>query len=97
MKRASLVMTVAFTLVIAASSLSMAQRNRQELNTCLGELIQRRVQSQQAAQLSAQTITLTGDTLRLSGRAWIRFSDISISADEDPSIGPRNTSSWSEA
>jgi hypothetical protein len=41
---------------------------------CLADLIQRRIQSRQPVQLSAETITLTGDMLELTGRASLRFN-----------------------
>jgi len=52
------------------------------MNARLTALIRARIESQQPVQLSAETITLTGDTLRLAGRALIRFSDTSVRAEE---------------
>jgi lipopolysaccharide assembly outer membrane protein LptD (OstA) len=81
MKRALIVAAV-FSVGVLAVSYATAQGSRQEMNSCLAEMVQRRIQSQQPVQLSAETITLAGDTLRLSGRAWIRFNDTSIRSDE---------------
>ena len=78
----ALIVAAALGIGVLAVSYATAQGSRQEMNACLAEMVQRRIQSQQPVQLSAETITLTGDTLRLSGRAWIRFNDTSIRADE---------------
>ena len=80
MKRAVLV--AAASVAVAAGSHTVAQSGREETKLCLAALIQARVESRQPVRLSARTITLTGDTLRLSGRARIWFDDVSILADE---------------
>lgn len=62
--RGGLLVAAVFGLAVMASSRPTAQNRREEMNACFGDLIQRRVRAQQPVQLSAQTITLTGDTLR---------------------------------
>ena len=75
---ASIVVVVGLALV--APSSAIAQRDRSEMNAQLVALLRARIESQQPMQLSADTITLTGDTLRLAGRAWIRFNEAAAAA-----------------
>jgi lipopolysaccharide assembly outer membrane protein LptD (OstA) len=69
-------------IVLMAIAAARAQDGRSEMNACLAALIRARIESQQAVRLSADDITLTKDTLRLTGHAWVRFNDASIRADE---------------
>jgi lipopolysaccharide assembly outer membrane protein LptD (OstA) len=71
---------VAAALSIAVTAL--AQTGMQERRACVTDLIRNRVQSQQPVRLSAEAITLTGDTLRLAGHAKVWFDDVAIQADE---------------
>lgn len=48
----------------------------------LAALVQTRLASQQVVHLSADEVTLTGDNLRLVGKARVRFDDTFILADE---------------
>lgn len=73
-------------LVIAAASgialTAISSAKAQDRRACFATLIQARIESRQPIRLSAETVTLTGDTLRLTGRAWVRFNDTSIRAEE---------------
>jgi hypothetical protein len=72
MKMALLALTL--SLGVLAAPHAALQTDRQALHMCLADLIQRRIQSRQPVQLSAETITLTGDMLELTGRASLRFN-----------------------
>ena len=78
--RRPLSVAVIVGIALLASSSATAQKDRSEINARLAALIRARIESQQPLQLSAETITLTGDTLRLAGRAWIRFNDVGAPA-----------------
>ncbi len=81
MRKAASVALILGIVLLAISSVT-AQKDRSEMNARLTTLIRARIESQQPVQLSAETIALTGDTLRLAGRARIRFNDTSIRAEE---------------
>jgi lipopolysaccharide assembly outer membrane protein LptD (OstA) len=80
--RRAVSVAVILSIALLASSSATAQKNSSEMNAQLTALIRARIESQQPMRLSAETITLTGDTLRLAGRALIRFNDTSIRAEE---------------
>ena len=69
-------------LLAATIVAAQAQSNRAEVNACFATLIRNRMESQQPVRLSADTITLTGNTLSLTGRAWVRFNGASIGAEQ---------------
>jgi lipopolysaccharide assembly outer membrane protein LptD (OstA) len=51
-------------------------------NDCVAAAIQARLVAQEPLRLSAEKVNLEGDTLRLTGRAMVRFDDTSVVADE---------------
>lgn len=81
MKRAASLGVILGIALLTVSSVT-AQRTRVEQNAWLTALIQSRIESQRPVRLSGETITLTGDTLRLAGRPMIQFGDTSIRAEE---------------
>ena len=50
--------------------------------------ISARIESQRPIRLSAETITLTGSTLRLAGGANVRLDDTYIRAEEEIFVNP---------
>jgi len=80
--RSALMIAAASGIALMAISSARAQGSRTEMNACFTSVMRTRIESQRPMQLSAETITLTGDTLRLTGRAWVRFNDTSIQAEE---------------
>ncbi|HET9266733.1 MAG TPA: hypothetical protein VFO31_01165 [Vicinamibacterales bacterium] len=68
----------AFSLVLAATASAPAQTRPE----CMAALIQARLGAQQPVRLKAENISLTGDTLRLTGRAKVWFDDTTVQADE---------------
>jgi hypothetical protein len=64
--------------ILFSISLATAQTGRARL----AAIIQARVEARQPMQIAGESITLTGDTLRVAGRALIRFNDTSIRAEE---------------
>ena len=80
--RKAVSVAVVLGIALLAISSATAQNDRSEGKARLTALIQARIEAQQPVRLSAETITLTGDTLRLAGRAMIRFNDTSIRAEE---------------
>ena len=80
--RKAVSVAVILGIALLAISSATAQNDRLEGKARLTALIQARIESQQPVRLSAETITLTGETLRLAGRPMIRFNDSSIRAEE---------------
>jgi len=68
----------AFSLVLAATLPAPAQTRPE----CMTALVQARLGAQKPVRLSAENVTLTGDTLRLTGRAKVWFDDTTVQADE---------------
>lgn len=81
MRTVCLTATVGGIALIAVAA-ALAQDRRTETNACLVGLIQDRIESRQSVRVAADEISLTRDTLRLVGHAWVRFSDTSIRSDE---------------
>lgn len=74
---------VALTLGLALLAVSSGTaQTRLQANARLVGLISARIESQRPIRLSAETITLTGSTLRLAGGASVRFDDTYIRAEE---------------
>ena len=73
-----LVGSAAFSLVLAATVPAPAQTRPD----CMAALIQARLGAQKPVRLSAENVSLTGDTLRLTGRAKVWFDDTTVQADE---------------
>jgi lipopolysaccharide assembly outer membrane protein LptD (OstA) len=59
-----------------------AAQTRQEANARLVSIIEGHLRAGDRVSMTAQTITLAGDTLRLAGNAWVRFGDGTVKADE---------------
>ncbi|HEV8398112.1 MAG TPA: hypothetical protein VGQ37_27745 [Vicinamibacterales bacterium] len=76
----ALVAALGLTLVVSPTSL--AQDDAAARQACLELMIHARLKAQQPVQLSTETVTLTGDTLRPAGRATVRFDDTTIRFDE---------------
>ena len=74
----TLVGSAAFSLVLAGTASAPAQTRAE----CMAAVIQARLGAQKPVRLSAENISLTGDTLRLTGRAMVRFDDTTVQADE---------------
>ena len=75
-------LATALGLALVTTTGALAQDNAAGRHRCLEELIQAKLQAQQPVRLSATTVTLTGDTLRLAGRATVRFDDTTIRFEE---------------
>jgi lipopolysaccharide assembly outer membrane protein LptD (OstA) len=67
---------------LAGWSTVSAQDQNRVWHACVAMEIQERLLSQQRVRLSADKVTLEGDTLRLTGQASIRFDDTSVRAEE---------------
>jgi hypothetical protein len=67
---------------LATTSPILAQGGAQPWNDCVATEIQDRLLAQQRVRLSAQNISLEGDTLRLSGNARVRFEQTAVIAEE---------------
>lgn len=67
--------------LVAVSPIS-AQSSARPWNDCLATEIQDRLVSQHPVRLSADSITLAGNTLRLSGKASVRYDRTTIRAEE---------------
>ena len=80
--RSALTAVVALATGLATMSPVRAQSGTQPWHDCVTTEIQDRLLSQQPVRLSAENISLTGTTLRLSGRASIRFDDTTVRAEE---------------
>jgi lipopolysaccharide assembly outer membrane protein LptD (OstA) len=80
--RTAVATVVILSLAVTTGSSSMAQRGGSEVTARLIAVIRDRLDRQQPLRLSAGSITLSGETLRLTGRAMIRFDDTSIRAEE---------------
>jgi hypothetical protein len=74
----SAIATIAFGQQIASGPFT----SRADMNARLAALIHERLVARQPLRLSADAITLTGDTLRLAGHATVSFDDTSVVADE---------------
>ena len=68
----------AFSLTLAATLPAPAQTRPD----CMAALIQARLGAHKPVRLSAEHVSLTGETLRLTGRAMVRFDDTTVQADE---------------
>ena len=68
----------AFSLVLAAAAPAPGQTRPD----CMAALIQARLGAQKPVRLKADHVSLTGDTLRLTGRAKVWFDDTTVQADE---------------
>jgi hypothetical protein len=66
----------------ADSSASAQGGGARPWNDCVAAEIQARLVSQQPLRLSAQRVSLEGDTLRLTGQASIAFGDTTVQAEE---------------
>jgi len=83
--RRAVSVAVSLGIALLATSSATAQKDRSEMNARLAELIRARIESRQPVRLSAETVTLTGDTLRLAGRALIQFKDTGrLNAPDNP-------------
>lgn len=82
MKSARTTVFALMTASLAVSPLSAQSSFVNLWNACVKAEIQDRLRSQQPVRLSADRISLEGDTLRLSGRASIRFNGTTIEAEE---------------
>jgi hypothetical protein len=80
--RSALTAAVVLATGFATMSPVRAQSGAQPWHDCVTTEIQDRLLSQQPVRLSADNISLTGATLRLSGRASIRFDDTTVRAEE---------------
>ena len=69
---------VTLTGLFARPMAGQAPQNREEMNATIADLIHDRLIAEQPVRLSADVVTLTGDSLRLSGHAVIRFDDTTI-------------------
>ena len=74
----TLVGRAAFSVVLAVTVPAAAQTRAE----CVAGLIQARLGAQKPLRLSAENVSLTGDTLRLAGRAKIWFDATTVQADE---------------
>lgn len=63
---------VTLTGLFARPMAGQAPQNREEMNATIADLIHDRLIAEQPVRLSADVVTLTGDSLRLSGHAVIR-------------------------
>jgi len=68
--------------IVVAAEPAAAQGTARPWNDCVAAEIQARLVSQQPLQLSADKVSLEGDTLRLNGNARIRFDDTTVIAEE---------------
>ena len=73
---------VALLTVFATIQPISAQPSVRPWNDCLATEIQDRLMAQQPVRLSADKISLEGDTLRLTGNARVRFDDTTVIAEE---------------
>jgi hypothetical protein len=80
MKRAGVVAVALSSAFIAGSHVRAQDGN--EMITRMTAVIERKLQSQEALRLSADTITLTGAMLHLSGHAEIVSKDTKVQANE---------------
>ena len=80
MKR-GLALVVALVSGLATPPVS-AQDGATLWNDCVATEIQDRLVAQQRVRLSAQNISLDGDTLRLTGNARVRFEQTAVIAEE---------------
>jgi hypothetical protein len=82
MKRALTTVIALVTAGVATTSPALAQGGAQPWNDCVATEIQERLVAQQRIRLSAQSISLDGDTLRLTGNARVRFEQTAVIAEE---------------
>jgi len=77
-------LTAVVTIVTGFTAMSpvSAQSSARPWNDCVSTEIHDRLVSQQPVRLSADNVSLTGDTLRLSGRATVRYDGTTIQAEE---------------
>jgi hypothetical protein len=67
---------------LATTSPVLAQGGAKPWNDCVATEIQERLVAQQPLRLAAQNVSLDGDTLRLTGRATVRFEQTMVIAEE---------------
>jgi len=82
MKRALTTTIALVTAGVATTSPVLAQGGAQPWHDCVAAEIQDRLVAQQRVRLSAQNISLDGDTLRLTGNARVRFEQTAVIAEE---------------
>jgi hypothetical protein len=77
-----LAVALGMMIIVAAVSTAFTQGRRAQMHTRLSAMIEARMESQKPVRLSADSITLTGDTLRLLGHARVSWDDTLIRAEE---------------
>ena len=80
--KGALATVAALSLSLATMPAASAQDSADAQHSCLKMWIRARLSAQQPVRLSAETVTLTGDTLRMAGRATVRFDDTTIRFEE---------------
>src|SRR5215204_5134076 len=78
----SAILTVILGSALLSVPLVARQTTEQQVRARFVALIEARLKSGQQVEIRAETITLTGDVLRLKGHAWIWFDDTSFMAEE---------------